>query len=168
MREDRYYTGQFDGADVRMDRMFRGKLLDLRECAALFRGRTIEVHGLRHGRTEYSVECRLEPDPVLPGVVNVRSVGTVGMNRDYRLDRETSPFRPHGLQEPVLSAGGLDGMLLDQETRAGILGEERFEERPGAGIYALGPRRASDDAGQELRKTAMLFAGSWRDALGLA
>lgn len=165
----RYYTGVLDGKTYRLDREYRGKFLDLRECAALFRGRSIELHGLRRGRTEYSIECQLVPDEVLDGVVNIRAVGTVGMNRDYRLDHETSPFRPQGLKEAVVTGGNLDSELLDRETRAAVLGDDVPIERPGAGLYAVGPRASSGSMlDRDIRKFLGTLSGTWREALHAA
>lgn len=162
----RYYTGVLDGKEYRLDRMYRGKFLDLRECAALFRGRTIELHGLKRGRTEYSIACRLVPDEVLDGVVNIRSAGTVGMNRDYRLDHETSPFRPQGLKEAAVAGANLDGDLLDMETRAAVMADEEPLERPGAGMYATGPRSSPESAlDRDIRRASAELSGTWRQAL---
>lgn len=169
MSGDRYYDGVLDGKPYKLDRMFRGRMLDLRECAALFRGRSIEVHGLRRGHTEYSVECRLEPDPVLSGIVNVRAVGTVGMNKDYRLDRETSPFRPHGLQESVVSGPNLDGGLLDQETSAGLLDDGSGPKRRGMGMYATGHVASGESLlEQDIKAVMAELSGTWAQAFGLA
>lgn len=167
---DRYYEDVWQGSKVKLDREYRGHYLSTRECAALFRGRSIEIHGLRRGHTTYSIECRLEADPVLDGVVNIKSLGTVGENPDYRLDRETSPFRPHGLSEDVVDAIGVDSALLDSETQAMILDESRGRHDEYQAPYVIWPEGYDPDREDRLKALAELSkqtASSWRKALGL-
>ena len=168
MRDDRYYRDVWQGEPVALDREYRGHRLSERECAALFRGRTIEIHGLKRHGVSYSIECGLEKDPVLEGVVHVKSLGTVGANPDYSLARETSPFRPHGPSEEAVSAPGVDADDLDRATQAMIL-DGADEGHPGDGLYVVRDGGTARGPGpRDLAGMRRAAAGTWAKALGMA